>query len=132
LSATPLSPSLPGAILNDSLWGAQGLIFASLCTGGFMKLSMPVKKISAIFPWTGQVSLPFLRFIGVVDLAGGLGILLPQLTQIHPELTVLAALGCALLQLLAIGFHARRKEITDTPFNFLMLGLSAFVLWGRW
>ncbi len=129
--ANPLSPSLHGAILNDSLWAAQGLIFASLCAGGLMKVSMPVTKISAIFPWTGEVPLPFLRFIGLVDFAGGLGILLPQLTQIHPELTVLAAFGCALLQLLAIGFHARRKEITDTPFNFFMLGLSAFVFWGR-
>jgi len=97
-----------------------------------MKLFMPVAKLSAIFPWTGQVSLSFLRFIGVVDLAGGLGILLPLLTHIHPGLTLPAALGCTLLQLLAIGFHARRKEMTDTPLNFLMLGLSAFVLWGRW
>jgi hypothetical protein len=108
------------------------LIFASLCTGGLMKLFMPVKKISNIFPWTGQVSVPFLRFIGVVDIAGGLGILLPLLTHIHPELTLLAALGCTLLQLLAIGFHARRNEITQTPFNFFMLGLAAFVVWGRW
>ena len=129
---TSLPPSLHGAVLNDFLWGAQGLISASLCTGGFMKLLMPVTKISAIFAWTGQVSLPFLRFIGVVDLAGGLGILLPLLTRIHPQLTVLAALGCTLLQLLAIVFHTRRKEITDTPFNFFLLGLSAFVLWGRW
>ena len=82
--------------------------------------------------WTGQVSKSFLRFIGVVDLAGGVGIILPTLTHIHPQLRTLqhsAACSCRFQQ---SAFHAQCKEITDTPFNFFVLFLSAFVLWGRW
>ena len=96
-----------------------------------MKLMMPVPKLAKLFSWTGQVPRNFLRFIGVIDLAGGLGVLLPTLTHIVPHMTMFAALGCAVLQVLAIGFHARRGEITETPFNFFLLALSVFVLWGR-
>ena len=117
--------------LNVLLWIAQAVVFGSLCLGGVMKLTMPVEKISTIFPWTGQVPTPFLRFIGVVDLAGGLGILLPELTHTLPQLTAWAALGCVVLMISALLFHARRSELRDTPFNFLLLALSAFVLWGR-
>ena len=123
--------SVHGKVLNVSLWVVQGAICAALCIGAYMKLTMPLAKISQIFPWTGQVSKPFLRFIGFVDLVGGVGILLPGITHIFPELALFAALGCAVLQVLAIGFHAQRHEITETPFNFLLLLLSAFVLWGR-
>lgn len=118
-------------LANILLWTAQILIFGSLCTGAVMKVTMPVPKLAKLFTWTGDVPKPFLRFIGLVDLAGGLGILLPTLTHIHPQLTEFAALGCIVLQLLAIGFHMWRSEIGDTPINFFMLALSVFVLWGR-
>jgi uncharacterized membrane protein YphA (DoxX/SURF4 family) len=111
---------------------AQILIFGLFCTGGVMKLTMPISKTSKMFSWTGQVPRLFLRFIGVVDLAGGVGILLPDLTHILPQLTKFAALGCAVLQVLAIGFHAKRGEIGETSFNFFLLALCVFVLWGRW
>jgi hypothetical protein len=60
-----------------------------------------------------------------------LGILLPTLTRIKPGLTVLAALGCAALQLCAIVFHVSRGEAANTPFNFVLVALSLFVAWGR-
>jgi hypothetical protein len=44
---------------------------------------------------------------------------------------VLAALGCAALQVSAILFHVSRGEAADTPFNFVLLSLSLFVAWGR-
>jgi hypothetical protein len=46
-------------------------------------------------------------------------------------LTVLAALGCAVLQACAIVFHVSRGEAARTPFNFVLVGLSVFVDWGR-
>jgi len=79
----------------------------------------------------GDVPPTFLRATGVVDLMGGIGILLPTLTRILPGLTVLAALGCALLQLCAIVFHIARGEAANTPFNFVLVVLAAFVVWGR-
>jgi hypothetical protein len=124
--------STPSKAVRVSLWVAQVVIFGLFCLAGIMKLTMPVAEILKIWPWTGQVPERFLRFIAVVDLAGGIGILLPALTRILPRLTVLAALGSTVLQALAIGFHVSRGEIAQTPFNFFLFALCAFVLWGRY
>jgi hypothetical protein len=59
------------------------------------------------------------------------GSLLPALTSLNPGLTLLAALGCAVLRVCAIGFHVSRGEASHRPFNFLLVALSVFVLWGR-
>jgi hypothetical protein len=58
-------------------------------------------------------------------------VLLPSLTRVKPALAWLAALGCAALQVCAIVFHVSRGEAANTPFNFLCVGLSLFVFWGR-
>jgi hypothetical protein len=84
-----------------------------------------------MIPWAGQVPPAFMYATGLIDLAGGLGVLLPALARIKPGLTVLAALGCAALQLCAIVFHFSRGEGANTPFNFLLVALSLFVFWGR-
>jgi hypothetical protein len=77
------------------------------------------------------VPAAFLDATAIFDLCGGVGILLPAVTRIKPGLTVLAALGCAALQLCAIVFHLSRGEAANTPFNFLLVGLAVFVAWGR-
>jgi len=118
--------------LNIGLWFAQTLIALSLLAGACMKLFMPITRLAAMMPWMGQVPEWFMRGTGVIDLVGGLGIILPSLTRIKPGLTAAAAIGCALLMVCAIVFHVSRGEAMATPFNFLVLGLSMFVLWGRW
>jgi len=117
--------------LRIALWIVQGLLAVTFVGTGVWKLVTPVPTLAATFPWMGQVPAGFLRFTGAVDLCGGLGLLLPALTRIKPGLTVLAALGCALLQVCAIAFHVSRGEAANTPFNFLLVGLSLFVAWGR-
>ncbi|HEY8383257.1 MAG TPA: DoxX family protein [Microvirga sp.] len=128
LSAAPDSTGKP---LRIALWVAQGVVAAMFFMSGSMKLATPIAELAAMMPWTGQVSPVFVRFIGLVDLAGGIGILLPALTRIQPRLTVLAALGCVVLQVLAFGFHAYRGEFAVLPMNVVLFALSAFVLWGR-
>ena len=90
-----------------------------------------IPTFAAKIPWAGQVSPAFLYATAALDLAGGFGILLPSLTRIQPRLTVWAAIGCALLMVGAIVFHVSRGEIANTWFNALLVGLSAFVAWGR-
>lgn len=132
-AATGSAPVSSGAskALRISLWVAQGLVALIFCFAGFTKLTTPLPDLSAMMPWTGQVSPTFVRFIGLVDLAGGLGILLPSLTRIQPRLTVLAALGCVVLQVLAFGFHTMRGEFPVLPLNVVLLALSVFILVGR-
>lgn len=56
---------------------------------------------------------------------------LPALLRIRPRLSVLAAVGIIVLQLLAMGFHLMRGETMVLPLNVVLLVLAAFVLWGR-
>jgi len=121
----------PSKALNISLWVVKGLLAGTFVGTAFWKLLTPVPKLAAMIPWAGQVPYGFLVFTALVDLCGGVGVLLPSLTKIRPGLAVLAALGCALLQASAIVFHISRGEAGNTPFNFVLLGLSVFVLWGR-
>ena len=118
--------------LHLALWVVQALLCLTFVGGAAWKLLTPIPELAAKMPWAGQVSPSFLRGTALVDLAGGLGILLPSVTRIQPRLTVLAGIGCALLMVLAIVFHVSRGEVANTPFNFVMLALATFVAWGRW
>lgn len=130
-ATTAIDVPRPGVALRVCLWAAQVLIFVAFGAIGLMKLFTPIASLSATVAWAGQYPELFVRFIGAVDLAGGLGILLPALTRIKPGLTVAAALGCTVLQICAICFHLLRGEGAITSLNFVLLALAAFVLWGR-
>lgn len=116
---------------NVGIWIAQVLGAAAFIMSGVMKTMMPITDLAAMMPWAGEFSVEFVRFIGVIDLAGGLGLLLPSLTRIAPRLTVIAAACCVLLQILAIGFHASRGEFILLPTNAVYIALALIVLWGR-
>jgi uncharacterized membrane protein YphA (DoxX/SURF4 family) len=117
--------------LQIGLWIAQVLIFAAFVLFGCMKLFMPIEKLAAMWVWPGAVPPWFLHLMGLIDIAGGLGILLPALTRIKPRLGVLAAACCVLLQICAIAFHTSRGEAQALPLNVILLALTAFILWGR-
>ena len=131
MSSTAFETVTPSGALRIGLWAAQGLIFFVFTAAGLVKLLTPIPQLAAMMPWTGEHSEAFVRSIGLIDLAGGIGILLPALTRILPRLTVLAALGCTVLQVLAIAFHVSRGEAVATPLNLVLLALAVFVLWGR-
>lgn len=118
-------------LLNISLWIAQVLIAIAFCVIGFIKLTTPIADLSKMMAWSGEYPEAFVRAIGLIDLAGGLGILLPSLTRIMPRLTVIAAMAATALQILAIAFHISRGEAALTPLNFVLLALIVFILWGR-
>ena len=130
-TTTTLTYPQPGRGLQIGLWVAQVLIAIVFIGAGFVKLSTPIAELSINMPWAGQYPEGFVRFMGLVDLAGGLGIILPALTRILPRLTVLAALGCVVLQVCALVFHLSRGEAMVAPLNLVLLALSLFVLWGR-
>lgn len=126
LNAVPVSK---GA--NIGIWAAQVIGAALFIMSGVMKLFTPIPELAAMMPWAGEYSETFVRFIGVVDIAGGLGLLLPSLTRIMPRLTVIAAAACVLLQILAISFHAVRGEFEVLPLNVVYIACALIVLWGR-
>jgi DoxX-like family len=130
MATTATQSTPPRKLLGAFLWLAQAALALVLISGAYMKLGMPLEQAIKEVPWVGE--LPGLaKFTGLVDLLGGLGILLPALLRIQPRLSVLAAVGIIALQLLAMGFHLMRGEAMVLPFNVVLLALAVFVLWGR-
>jgi hypothetical protein len=118
--------------LDFWLWAAAIVAGLLYLMAGFMKLTRPIPDLAKMMKWPGDHSPGFVRFIGAVDTAAGLGLILPLATGILIFLTPLAALGSVVLQALALGFHQRRGDGPSTlPMNLVLLVLSAFVLWGR-
>ena len=128
-ASTTTLPASKG--INIGIWVAQVLGAGLFIMSGVIKTMTPIPELSAMMPWAGEYSSTFVRFIGVIDIAGGLGLLLPSLTRILPHLTVIAAAACLVLQILAIGFHAMRGEFEVLPLNAVYIALALIVLWGR-
>ena len=117
--------------LNVSLWTAQLVLFAMFALAGVMKSTQPIATLSQTITWAAELPVALVRLIGVSELAGAIGILLPSLTRIKPGLTPLAALGLAVVMLLALGFHIMRGEMNMLGMPILLGALAAFVAWGR-
>lgn len=92
-----LTRRMPGRSLSITLWTLQALLAAIFLMTGAMKLLMPADLLAAQTP----LPIAVVRFIGLCEAAGALGLLLPGLLRIRPRLTPLAAAGLVLLMLCA-------------------------------
>lgn len=118
--------------MNIALWIAQGLLAGLYLMSGTMK-TLQTAKAKDQFPWAKNRSDEFVRFVGISEILGALGLILPLLTGILPWLTALAALGLSLIQLLAIFTeHLPKKEYNVIPVNAVLLAMSVFITVGRW
>ena len=117
--------------INISLWATQGLLGAMYLMAGIMKSTTPVAEMAAKMAWVNEYPEAFIRFIGVSEFLGALGLILPSLLRIQPKLTVWAAIGLSLVQVFAIFFHIQHNETNVLGINFVMLLLSLFIAWGR-
>lgn len=116
--------------MNIALWIVQGILGAGFIFSGWMK-AFRYEKAKASWPWVNDVSRGFVFFIGIVELIGVLGLILPQATDIAPVLTPIAAIGLAAIVLLGALFHAKRNEYRDIGVNIVFLALAVFVAIGR-
>ena len=120
------------ATLDFWLWAAAAVLAALYLMAGTMKATRPIPDLARMIAWPGDVPAPFVRFIGIVEILGPFGLVLPIATGIMAWLTPLAAIGLSIIQLLAIGFHVQRGETSSTlTMNLGLLALSVFVAWGR-
>lgn len=114
--------------MSTALWIVQALLAALFVFAGGMKLVMPIESMA------GPVAFPgwFLRFIGVVELLGGLGLILPALTGIKTYLTPLAAAGLLIIMLGAIPTTMAGGDLAPALIPLVVGLLLAFVGYGRW
>ena len=121
-------PPVKRPIMNGALWTVQVLLALLFLFAGGAKLVLPAEALN------GPVPIPvlFLRFIGLCEALGGLGLILPGLLRIQPGLTPLAAEG---LVVIMIGATVVNLIGGGVPFALMtmVLGLlAAFVAYGRW
>ena len=114
--------------MNYALWIVQMLLALLFLFAGGMKLVMPIDQMQ------GPVTLPgwFIRFIGVCEVLGAVGLILPSLLRISPWLTPLAAVGLVLVMIGAICVTLAGGMVGAALFSLLVGLLAAFVAYGRW
>jgi putative oxidoreductase len=117
--------------MNIALWVIQILLALAFLLAGVPKATQPIPTLSKRLTWAKDVPAPFVRFIGVAEILGALGLILPALTGILPWLTVAAAIGLAVIMVAAIIFHILRGETNRIAFNIVFLLLLLFVTYGR-
>ena len=117
--------------MNVFLWIVQAVLAAAFALAGVQKATQPKEKLASRLPWVEDFSQGTVRFIGIVELLGGLGLILPAATGIAPILTPIAATGLAVVMVLAAATHIRRKEPSGVAVNAVLFMLAAFVAWGR-
>ena len=118
--------------LNIILWILQILLALVYLNAGFLKTFKSIQEIAPSIFWAPSVPEPLVRFIGISELLGAIGLVLPGAIKIGPQLTTLAAGGLTLIMLLANIFHISRGEFFILPMTGLLFLLLAFITYGRW
>jgi hypothetical protein len=122
--------------MKTALWTLQVLFGLFFSITGFGKMlcydaaqwNEALHQVS----WFAAVPQDLFVFIGVAELLGGVGLILPAITGVKPKLTPIAAIGLTLVMILAALFHIARGEYGFLPVNVLLAGVSAFIAYGRW
>ncbi|HEX9842446.1 MAG TPA: DoxX family protein [bacterium] len=114
--------------LTHVLWIVQVLLAALYLFGGGVKLVLPPEAMQS------PIELPilFLRFIGVCEVLGALGLILPGLLRIRPGLTPLAAAGLVIIMIGATAITALGGDVATALIPLAAGLLAAFIAYGRW
>ena len=117
-------------MLTTVLWIVQVLLALLFLFAGGMKLVMPIEEMTKQMPV--PLSGAFLRFIGVAEVLGAIGLILPGLLHIRPGLTPLAAAGLVIIMLGATAMTLAIGDVASALIPLAVGLLAAFVAYGRW
>jgi putative oxidoreductase len=118
--------------VNVFLWVLQILAAAAFLLAGSVHAFRPLDQLEKRMGWVRDFPPAFVRFVGVAEILGAIGLILPMVTGVLPWLTVAAAIGLAIVMVSAAVFHASRREYSQIATNVILLVLVAFVAYGRW
>lgn len=117
-----------------AVWIVSGILAALYLAAGLMKSLRPKSALEPMIPWTEDYSAAGVKLIGLAEVLGALGLLaplagglVPALAPILPSVAGAAAVGLALVQLLAIPMHLRRGERQSLPVNAILAAAAIFV-----
>jgi putative oxidoreductase len=116
--------------MNIALWLLQGLTALAFGGHGLLMLSGPQRMAERV-PWIRALPAPFVRLLGLLEILGAIGVVVPAATGILPSLTVPAAGGLVAMMLLAMLFHVTRREWPNIGLNLILGALAFAVAYGR-
>jgi hypothetical protein len=135
-----VNPSPSGAVTSEPktasakprkygalLWTVQGMLAVVFLFAGSMKLVMPAEELAKQM----SLSVSFLRFIGVCEVLGALGLILPGLSRIRTDLTSLAAAGLVVIMIGAMVVTVATTSVAPALMPMVVGCLAAFVAYGR-
>ncbi len=114
--------------MNKVLWIVQWLLAALFLFAGGTKLVLPIAEMTKDMPMPGW----FLRFLGVAEVLGAIGLILPGLLRIRPGLTPLAAAGLVIIMIGATVITLKTGPVVLVLLPLVTGILAAFVAYGRW
>ena len=118
--------------MNILLWLVQLLLAAAFGMAGFMKSTQPVDAlVQGGIAWASQVPLPLVRFIGISELAGAIGLILPAATEDQTHAHAARGAGASHHHDSRHGLPLVARREPGAPVNMVLGGLAAFVAWGR-
>jgi uncharacterized membrane protein YphA (DoxX/SURF4 family) len=118
--------------MNLALWIIAIVLAVVFAASGLMKQLVPKDKLVRFGQgWAQDFSPTNIRLIGLAEVLGAIGLVVPAAVHIAPILVPLAAVGLALVMAGAAAVHARRKEAPMIAVNAVLLVLAVVVAWGR-
>lgn len=111
-------------------WIVAGILAVAYLAVGAMKIvRTPAALAESGLTWAPAFPLWSVKGIGVLEVLGAIGLILPPLTGIAPILAPVAAIGLVLLQIGAIITHIVRRETTTLLVNIVLLLLAVAGTW---
>ena len=110
-------------------WIVAGFLAAFYLFAGGRKVTQSKEALAPMMGWVDTIPMSVVRLIGVLEILGAVGLVLPPLTGVAPVLALLAALGFLVLQALATGLHLSRGEAKVVPLNLVLIVLAALTTW---
>ena len=115
--------------MEIAYWIVAGLLGVFYLYAGGTKVVRSKEQLAPMMGWVDTIPMPLVRVIGLVEILGVLGLVLPPLTGIAPGLAIAAALGFLVLQVLAMGLHLSRGEVKETGLNVVLIVLAGLTAW---
>lgn len=115
--------------MEIAYWVVAALLGVLYLFAGGKKIAQSREQLAPTMGWVDTVPMWAVRGIGAVEILGVLGLVLPPLTGVAPALALVAALGFAVLQVLAAGLHLSRGEVKETGLNVPLIVLAGVAAW---
>jgi hypothetical protein len=114
--------------MDTAVWIVAALLAALFLVTGLTKITQPrLKMAEGPMNWAADVTDGQFRTVGVLELLGAAGLILPAVLGITPTLVPLAAVGLALTMVGAIVAHLRLGETDRLAVPIVVLALALFV-----